>query len=386
MRRRGQSEERRRRVLKDDLSDPEGSGEVGSADSTRTAAAYKSSALQEQPRITDLIPQAGWLIFLLFVSGAAAISGLLLAYDRLEPAAQPRFAIFDLTHSGSLAHWLAACLLALVAAVAGICHCLRRHKLTDYHGRYRIWRWTAGLALLASVAATTQWHAVAGQELARAAAWNLPHQNLLGWLVPTVLVLTTIAIRLAVEMRASRIATLSLYLALACYAVVVGSLLWPPTALAKAHAVMATSGSLLAGHLLLLLSFTWYARYIILEMQGLAGCPKSKRSPRRAAHHHGRHITTHNHYAHPSPPPPKRQSDVDPQPATRRNQQLVEEAEHEAERLERQEHRAQRKKRDRRRHQMEPEEPTPVSAPHKKLTKAERKRLRKLKAQQREAA
>ena len=357
------------------------------ADSTRSAAAYKASALQDQPRISDVIPRPSWAFGLMLLWGASVIGGLLFAYDWLEPASNPRHAIFDLTWTGSLANWFAAFLLMLVAAVAGICYSLRRQKQTDYHGHYRVWRWTAALALLASVAATTNWHVVAGWELARVTPWNVSSGSLLWWLVPAVLVLGTLCIRLVLEMRPSPAATLSMSLALVCYAVVVGFKLWQPAAVANTTSVMTNAGSLLAGHLLLLISFAWYARYIILDMQGLISHPESERSTRQAEQQPKKQRSARSEKAHPTPPTPKRRTDVDPDQPTRRTRQLVEEVEEEAERLEQQERRAQRKQRGRRRQaEPEPEEIAPQPTSQKKLTKSERKRLRKLKAQQREAA
>ncbi|NIP86351.1 MAG: hypothetical protein GTO03_12605, partial [Planctomycetales bacterium] len=137
MRRRGQSEERRRRVLKDDLS---GGGKVDPRDGTpppRSAEAYPASALQDQPRISDLLPRSAWTLLALGIGGASVIGGLLVGYHKLQPALHPQHAIFDLSGTGGLANWWAACLLGMVAIVAGVCYSLRRYKLTDYHGRYR---------------------------------------------------------------------------------------------------------------------------------------------------------------------------------------------------------------------------------------------------------
>jgi hypothetical protein len=111
--------------------------------------------------------------------------------------------------------------LLLVAALARIIHSLRRHRVDDVRGRYRVWRWIAAGALLGSVNAVVGVH----QFIARAAV-------ALGWSI---------------------------------------------TALGASADALA--GALpLVGHTLILAALMVYARYVVLDVQGLI-----EHKPRRPA-------------------------------------------------------------------------------------------------------
>ena len=386
MHRRAQSEERRRRVLKDDVSAAEaiGPGLTSSGKTSTCAAEYKISALQDQLRISDVVPRAMWAHLLVFVGGASMVGGLLWAHDRLDPIANPQYAVFNLLSTGSLASWFAAFALLLVTGSAIVCFSLRRQKLTDYHNRYRVWLWTAMFSLFASVAATTSWPTVAAHELARVAPWNLSEDGLLWWLIPCVFVLGVMSMRLILEMRSSRLATVGLMFSLACYTTVISLKLWQPSGIRTEITTLIEVGSLLAGHLLLFSSFLWYARYTVAVMQGRVTAPASKRAVQKETGNK----SVRGDEQHATTPTPKRRTDCEPQDATLHSQRIREEAEREQERYEEQEGRSERKTRSRRRPQIV-ERDEQVEMPMmmgKKMTKADRKRQRKLKAHQREAA
>src|SRR5205823_14278964 len=54
-----------------------------------------------------------------------------------------RIAAFDLDGEGSLGAGFSAALLALSGVTAVLIYTLRRHRLDDYRGRYRLWLWAA---------------------------------------------------------------------------------------------------------------------------------------------------------------------------------------------------------------------------------------------------
>jgi hypothetical protein len=65
---------------------------------------------------------------------------------------QSAAACFDPRSMQSLAGWLAQVALGVAAAVALIVRLMRRHRRDDYNGRYRAWGWLAGLFVITSCA------------------------------------------------------------------------------------------------------------------------------------------------------------------------------------------------------------------------------------------
>ena len=79
------------------------------------------------------------------------VTGLTWLHIRIADLSQtlPRdgLAAIDAGAAGNLAAWFSSCLLLMAAACSLQIYNLRRHKIDDYRGRYRIWVWAA-IALL----------------------------------------------------------------------------------------------------------------------------------------------------------------------------------------------------------------------------------------------
>jgi hypothetical protein len=71
---------------------------------------------------------------------------------RFARTMQAAAACFDPRSMQSLAGWLAQVALGVAAAVALIVRLMRRHRRDDYNGRYRAWGWLAGLFVITSCA------------------------------------------------------------------------------------------------------------------------------------------------------------------------------------------------------------------------------------------
>ncbi len=67
----------------------------------------------------------------------------------------PLSVAMDVGHSRSIAAWLSSQLWLLCLAATVLTFQLRRHKLDDYNGEYRLWFWLVLTCLVASVDATT---------------------------------------------------------------------------------------------------------------------------------------------------------------------------------------------------------------------------------------
>lgn len=134
----------------------------------RSMAEYDSVALPErQPAVAVLLPThlghlAAWTAGIVVAVVAALTPGLVAAVcAALGRAAGPRFArsvaatvaCFDAATMLSLAGWLGHLLLGVAAVVALVVRFMRRHRRDDFAGRYRAWGWLACLFLAASCTA-----------------------------------------------------------------------------------------------------------------------------------------------------------------------------------------------------------------------------------------
>ncbi len=140
----------------------------GSGSRPRAMAEYAPEALPErQPALATLLPTglgrlaaciAGIVVPLTAVLAAGFCTG---SFAWLARVAGPRFthsvaalqACVDPSTMSSLAGWVGQMLLVGSAAVAGVVRFMRRHRRDDYSGRYRAWGWLASLLVAASCAA-----------------------------------------------------------------------------------------------------------------------------------------------------------------------------------------------------------------------------------------
>lgn len=269
---------------------------AGSIRRTRAAAAaeapvglaYEVGTLENQPQITALVPRRYSTIAFLFLLAATAVAGLEALHAYLPELAAltsaEHVAALALEGSGTLATWFASFALGLAAAGSLVVYCVRRHKLDDYHGRYRIWVWAAlGWAAL-SVNTTAGLHLLAADVTIQLIGWTAAWAGTLCWLLPAVLAFGAISLRLAVEMRRCRLASTFILLAAACWIVALtGRLDYLPAA---SHQIltMITGGAELGGHVLLLTAIALYARHVVLDAEGQIPPRPAKKSkqPRRA--------------------------------------------------------------------------------------------------------
>ena len=118
--------------------------------------------MDEQLRVTDLVPKRLGVILLLFVAGLLMVAGLEALYAWMPSLAgkttDGRVASFDLDGEGSLAVWFSSTVLLLSAVTAVLVYTVRRYKKDDYQGHYRVWLWAAMCWFLLSVDETASLH------------------------------------------------------------------------------------------------------------------------------------------------------------------------------------------------------------------------------------
>jgi len=280
LRRASHSTERRRRVLIEETSQQlpvsppvpragEGGGRAGS----EPIKAYTEAAITlRQLRVVDLIPTRRWtmtllsLLALTVVAGVEAAHGCLaLGYTTLQLSQVPAL---DLRVPGSVADWFTSCLLLLAAGLGMLTYWIRRHRVDDYRGRYRMWYWVVPLLVVASVdqvadlqgSLRTVLLALAGIPGYPDAAWI--------WCAMMTVVVTAVATRMALEMRACRLAVVNLVAALACFmALQAVTLDW----FLRTQGVlrdMCVAGLTLLGTTHVFWALCFYARYVYREACG----------------------------------------------------------------------------------------------------------------------
>ncbi|MFO0904619.1 MAG: hypothetical protein U0939_16560 [Pirellulales bacterium] len=295
-RRSGQSNQRRRRVLKEDASSAADEPSEATPRRRRRAGGahqrpYTDAALAEhQARVTDLIPKRPWTLLVLVLSLLAAVSLVQALYAHRDLGArwvgEHNLAALDPTTRGSLSAWLSSAMLGAAAVASVSVFSIRRHRIDDYKGRYRLWLTAAVVCLLASIDATTDLHRVPRHVLdvvARnyAGGTSLGEYTRFWWVVFNLTFVVVAAGRLSIEMRRSVGAATWLVAAAAGYMLVgavelgyIGQNLGFVTVLLQSSAKM-------LGDAALLFAIGTYARYVYLDSQGILAQRRAEREARR---------------------------------------------------------------------------------------------------------
>jgi hypothetical protein len=315
-----QHDDRRRRLL---TEEPPGGG-VPPRRGPRTTAGESSSRLygerarmDRHARITDLVPRRFGvvaLLVLLLAVWVGALEGLYAWMPRLAAmTTDGRIAAFDLDGEGSLGAWTSTLLLAAASGVAFLIYSLRRHRLDDYHGRYRAWLWAGACWLGMSMDEGASLHEGFKELMTYLTGSRLAGDGSLWWAGAYFLVLGIVGLRLLLEMRSCRLSTSVLVLAGACYAVAVAAQLEWLSPQSGARGIMLEEGLELAGHGCLLLSMLLHARYVLLEIEGKLAPKAGKKSAEGAPVRRSLFGRAKVDPPHVSPSPPAgRRSDLEP--------------------------------------------------------------------------
>jgi hypothetical protein len=273
--RRGQLDDRRRRVLMDEMTS---GAEVDTEDATsvkKPLRAYSEAVLEDrQPRITELIPVRPFLvtmIILVALTGIAALETLYIQLrtsswgDAAHPLAQ-RFVALDLASRGNVGAWYGACLLALGSAAALIILSVRCHRVDDYSGRYRVWMWTAAALLWGSLDCASGIHHAIGAGMAVLA--GQPQLADLCWLGLYLLVFGALAVRLGIETWHTLSAFSALAIAAVLYIVAGMAALGLWTITSQLVSTVFVSSVTLVAHVAVIATLALYARHVCLDAAG----------------------------------------------------------------------------------------------------------------------
>jgi hypothetical protein len=262
---------RLRRVLNEDLSNS--SAVYGTGENDRTPGdtpRYGAGAnIENHPQVTDYVPRRYRMMGSILAGGIAlGIVGETVAHhaNSLNTTFGTNAAELTDILSNRLIGWTSAMALIVAGAFARIIYLLKRHRLDDLRGRYRVWRTGSLLAVVVSACCVTGAHTLLGNMLSHLTGWN---NSAAWWLVPSAIVGAWVLGRLILDAAECRtalamfvIASLSFATAAACSAgwSLVEDPLWSES----------LSRSLpLAGCLAILAGTLFTARYVVLDVQGL---------------------------------------------------------------------------------------------------------------------
>lgn len=246
--------------------------------------------MEDAPRIVDFVPRRLLAIFGWFVLGVLIIAALLALYHEMPRwsmgTSDGMIAALDLDSEGSIATWFSAMTLAAAALVALVIYSVRRRTPNDYHGRYRVWWWAAACWMLMSLDEGSSLHEGFKEMMTQVAGTRIFGDGSAWWIIAYVLVLGTIGIRVLLDMRPSRLSATCFVATAVAYVVAVVAQLEQIPQLTVTQAIMLEEGAEMLGNLLLLVTMTVHARYVILEASGeikVVERKKRQRKTRRTA-------------------------------------------------------------------------------------------------------
>ncbi len=377
---------RRRRVLNEEVLSASSShvalrAMADAREASTGAPRYSDAAgVENHPQVTDFVPRRYRTVALLVLAGVlttAALGGLhYFAVPIATAGGLTHIGLFAMSAPGSLASWIAAVVLLVAAVKCLLVYSIRRHRIDDYRGRYRIWLAAALACLLLSADSVTGLHEALAQSLSHHTGWAALRAGAVWWLVIAGLPLTWIAVRMLLDVKECRVAAALLVGVVACFLSAGASFLGLiPAADARLES-LTTGAAMLLADWLLLAAVVSYARFVVLDAQGLVPVVHMRRASKPSESRKTAAART----TEPSPPPtklatsifaaagrpqPKPSSAAPPAKSPASSAQWVDGS------------RAERERYD--------DDSDEDSEDDSKLSKSERKRLRKLKARNRAA-
>jgi hypothetical protein len=266
--------DRRRRVLKEEVRSASGTRATLRADVADNAPRYTDAAgVENHPQVTDFVPRRYSTIALLGLFGAAATAVTASLHYFALPIAVSRgmnsSAAFDLTARGNVTEWLAAVVLFMASGFCVLTYSIRRHRIDDYRGRYRVWLGASLACLVLSANSVTGLHEVLSDVLTRATGWSALRDGAIWWMAVAGLPLAWVYVRVLLDIRECKIAAALLAGAAVCYGGSLASFLgYGPAVEAQIRPII-TAAPLLLGHWLLFTAIVANARFVVLDAQGL---------------------------------------------------------------------------------------------------------------------
>jgi hypothetical protein len=169
---------------------------------------------------------------------------------------------------GSLSNWLSALMLLTASFFAIVNYTIRRHKVDDYHGRYRVWLWAAACWFLMATDVAAGLHQGFQALLISLTRVRLVGDGSIWWLTPASVLLGVVGTRLVIDIWPSRSARATAILAVIAYLTATFTFFRVVRLTSELAGSLLLHGSLLAGHLLLAGSMALHARFVLLDAEG----------------------------------------------------------------------------------------------------------------------
>lgn len=275
--------DRRRRVLKDEVLTASASHSPSPySDNVESDAPRYSEAagVEHHPQITDFVPRRYRTIATIILAGACLTATLsaceYFLLQSLEMRSLPNAAALGVSGAGGLAAWVSAIVLLTASVTSAIIHSIRRHRIDDYRGRYRVWRAATLACLTMSALSVTGLHHFIATGMTHLVGWSALRDGAIWWLLLPGLPMGWIGLRALFDTRGCRFATSLLATAVVSYSIAATIFLGAAPIANARQQTIAVGASILMGHWLLLAGVIAYARYVILDAQGLI--PVRKRS------------------------------------------------------------------------------------------------------------
>jgi hypothetical protein len=192
-------------------------------------------------------------------------------------------AAIDLAGRSNVAAWLSAIVLFMGSAFCVMTYSLRRHRIDDYRGRYRVWLSGALACLMLSANSVIGLHQALADSLTQVTGWSTLQGGAIWWAVAG-LPLAWIFVRVLLDVRECRIAATTLLGAGVCYAVSALSYFGFGPAVEPQVRPILIAAPLLLGHWLAFTAIVANARFVVLDAQGLVKAHRRNQAkPKRAA-------------------------------------------------------------------------------------------------------
>ena len=232
----------------------------------------EAAGVEHHPQVTDFVPRR-YRTFAVLIAFAVSTTAGLAALDYFTKS---QFAVgsftnrstFQVNSPGSIAAWVASVVLIITGATCALVYSIRRHRIDDFRGRYRIWLAAAVAGLAASANTATGLHHVLADVMGQTTGWTALRGGAVWWLLAAGLPLAWIFVRVLLDVKECRLAATLFVLAMLCYAAA-ALIHLELVAVDAALAPVIVGASTMLGHWLGFTSALSYARFVILDAQGL---------------------------------------------------------------------------------------------------------------------
>lgn len=273
--------DRRRRVLNEDRREHSAPSTIPIAGGHRADARpprrYTDAVCPDQQlRVGQLIPTRPWTVSVWLLAALTVVVGQFAATatyfaTRLDLSTID-YRPLRMDFSPSLFSAFCSASLLLSAAYSGLIVSLRRHRLDDYRGTYRIWYYLTAANLAASLLLASGAHRILASAWDAGTVW-LGMANSHAPSLVAYFSLLALAIRVGFEIKSSRGAITMLLITGATGTVAWLSPLVLPVSINAEVRELLTGTCGIACHLGGLLTLVLYGRYVTLDAQGILAAP-----------------------------------------------------------------------------------------------------------------